>query len=190
MDLRTERGFSLTELLVSISLLFGVLAMSWGALSAVYAGREASDRQAMFAQEIAAPLNYLDEVLEQNMTIENPTAYSASLITDTNQDNVRERHIVSASADGKLRDQVWLTNASGVNTTLSADYLWSTNNANRGRTIALFRYYTAATTTSTAQEITVMSDVPSKARLVKITIVVEYNGRPFQDSRQSFLRNR
>lgn len=190
MRLRGDSGLSLAELLVSISLLFGVLAMSWGALSAVYAGREASDRQALFAQEIGAPLSHFEEIISQNTAIENPTAYSASFLTDVNNDNVRERHIVAAGADGTLRDQVWLINGAGVNTTLSANFLWSTNNANRTRTTALFRYYTSATTTSAAQEITVMSDVPGKARFVRVTIIADHQGKTVQDTRQAFLRNR
>lgn len=190
MRVTDDSGISLAELIISVSLLLMVLAISYTALEVVYGGAEATDRQASFAREIGAPLNYLEEVTVQNLRIENPTAYSATFLTDANNDDVRERHIVTASTDGKLQDQVWLTNASGGNTTLVNTYVWGTANANRAQSVALFRYYTSAEATAAAVEITNMADVPEDARNMAITIVTVHRGRYLQDTRQVLLRNR
>ncbi len=190
MRLSDDRGLSLAEFVVAISLLVIVLGISYGALQAVYKGAEVAERQATFARDIGIPLGYLEKVISQHTVIENPTAYSASFITDMNNDNVRERHIVSAGADGRLRDQVWLVNSSGANTSLFANYTWSHTNANQARAVPLFRYLTAETSATAAAEITNMANVPGSARNVIITVVSQHGGQSLRDSRRVLLRNR
>lgn len=190
MRLRDDSGLSLSELIVALVLLVAVLGISYGALEAVYKGAEVADRQATFARDVGVPLTYLEKVVSQVTVIENPTAYSASLITDMDNDNTRERHMVSAETDGRLRDRVWLVDAAGTNTSLYADYTWSRTNANRPLSTALFRYFSSDTSASAASEITVMTDVPAQARNVVVTVVSRHGGKTLQDSRRVYLRNR
>ncbi|TLM80337.1 MAG: prepilin-type N-terminal cleavage/methylation domain-containing protein [Actinobacteria bacterium] len=187
---RDDSGFTLTELIVALGLLLIVLGMAYLGLQVVYKSSQVSEIQSVQAREIGATLTFLEEIASQNLSIEAPTAYSVQFLTDRNNDDIRERHIISANADKTVVDQIWLVNNLGQNTTLRSTYTWSRNNANRALGVPLFHYYRSATTTSAAVEITNMADVPAKAGKLVIDMRVNYQGKALRDTREVMFRNR
>ena len=179
-----ENGFSLTELMVVVSLLGMILGISYGGLLAIYKAREVSDRQAAFAQEVAAPLTHMEKILTQTLVIENPGPYTVSVLTDRDNNNLVERHTIEAGPDGTLRHRTWQTNQARVNTSLIFDSTWSTHNANRAQSTPLVIYYD-----SDHQRITNMADVTEDATFIDIHVALDYGGRYFDDTRSSLLRN-
>lgn len=185
-----DRGFTLSELIVAMGLLLVVLTVAFAGFQVAARSARVSDVQSVMAREVAAPLTYLEEIGEQNLIIEAPTGYSVSLLTDRNNDNVKERHMISANLDGTLTDKVWLVNNLGQNVSLQQSFKWSTRNANRASSVPLFHYYTAATATSTPVEITNMAVVPQQARKMIVDVVVAYDGKQVRDMRDIWFRNR
>lgn len=182
--LTDDSAFSLTELLVVVALLGTILAISYGGLLAIYKAREVSDRQAAFAQEGAAPLTHMEKILTQTIKIENPGPYTVTVLTDRDNNNLVERHLIEAGADGTLRHRTWLTDSSQTNTALQFDATWSQNNANQAENTPLVIYYDVD-----HLPITNMGLVADEAAYIDIHVVVDYNGRIYDDTRSSLLRN-
>ncbi len=181
----SEAGFSLTELIVVMALLGVILAISYGGLQVVYSAHDVSNRQALFAREVGAPLLTFEEIISQAVSVENPGPYAITVLTDRDNDNVVERHTVQITTAGTVTHREWLTNDSRVNTTLVNEWLWSEHNANQSDAIPTFNYYAAD-----GSEITNMGVAASSAKTIEVTLLVEYEGRQFSNSRTVLLRNR
>ncbi|MDA3935493.1 MAG: prepilin-type N-terminal cleavage/methylation domain-containing protein [Actinomycetota bacterium] len=180
-----DDGFSLTELLVVLTLMGVLFAVSYGGILATYKGREVSDRQAYFASEISTPLSVSEKILTQAISIESPGDYTITVLTDRDNDNVVERHTFTADAQGRFTERVWLTDQFRNNTSLLDSNIWSTSNVNVAEGQELFYYYDSAD-----QRITNMASVPADARYVILNISVEYDEDIFGDSRTVLFRNR
>lgn len=195
-----DEGFSLTEFIVVLVLLGVILSISYGGLSVVLAGQETSERQAHFAREIGAPLGVMEKFLSQSTAIENsatgvnvpitsPGQYQISILTDRDHDDVVERHTYTAAADGTLIERVFLTDNQRQNVSQVSQHTWSDMNTNQATGVPLFRYFTVDSAGS-MQEITDLSLVSTTVNVVQVTVVSNYEGKEFSDSRQIFLRNR
>lgn len=181
----SDQGFSLTELIVVMALLGIILAISYGGLMVVYASHDVSDRQALFAREVGAPLLTFEEIISQAISVESPGPYSLTVLTDRDNDNVVERHTIQVTPAGTVTHREWLTNDSRVNTTLENEWLWSEHNANQSDVIPAFNYFDKDGT-----EITDMTLAANNMLTVEVTLLVEYDGRQFSNSRAVLLRNR
>ncbi|MDP2182439.1 MAG: prepilin-type N-terminal cleavage/methylation domain-containing protein [Actinomycetota bacterium] len=181
--LTDDRGFSLTELITVTVLLGVVLAISYGAMIAVYRGTDVSDRQATISREAAAPLGAMEEIISQAISVDTANAYTMTVLTDRDNNKVIERHIFTANADGTLTQVTWLTNASRVNTTRIGDVTWSRNNRNVARTQPLFYYWDG-------QKPRARTTDPAQVGYVDMNLVVEVDGREYRDTRSVLLRNR
>ncbi len=180
-----EHGFSLTELMVVVSLLGMILAISYGGLLAIYKAREVSDRQAAFAQEVAAPLTHMEKILTQTLVIENPGPYTVTVLTDRDNNNLVERHTIEARSDGTLRHRTWQTEPGpGEHVAPVRLPRGLQHNANQAQNTPLVIYYD-----SDHQRINNMADVAGEAAFIDIHVVVDYEGRYFDDTRSSLLRN-
>ena len=179
-----QRGFSLTELMIVVSLMGMILAISYSGLLVMYKAREVSDRQAAFAAEGAAPLTHMEKVLTQALVIEEPGPYTVTVLTDRDNNNLVERHVIEASSDGVMRHRTWQTDESRQNADLLFDSTWSTNNANQAQNTPLVVYFD-----SDHQRISDMSTVADEATFIDIHVVVDYDGRIYDDTRSSLLRN-
>lgn len=182
---RADEGFSLTELIIVMALLGVILAISYGGLQVVYRSHDVSERQAMFAREVGAPLLTFEEIIAQAVSVENPGPYSLTVLTDRDNNNVVERHVLQATTAGTLTHREWLTNTSRINTVLSNDRVWSTHNANQADVIPMFNYFDA-----NGAEITNMALAANAVRTVEVTVLVDYEGHQFSNSRTVHLRNR
>lgn len=187
--LRSDEGFSLSELVVVVGLLGLVLGAAWLSYGVAANGSRAADRESMTAREIAAPLLQCERLMIQQHNIltgnlegrlVNPTGYLIAFNTDTDHDGHIESTIIEATADGRL---VLSTAEAGEHALES--FAWSTMNRNVATSSPLFTFYNAE-----GQVINDYAAVSSDARSVKITIVTEYGGREYRDSRDVTFRNR
>ena len=181
---RNDEGFSLTELVVVVALLAFVIAAAYAALNAVQVSTAVSDRHATFAAEVGGPMLAIEEVLQQALTIESAGPYSITVTTDVDNNDLVERHIITAGTDGKLTHQAYNTNSLTQNTTARLNVVWSTNNVNRVDTVPLFYYYD-----ENLEPITDYGLVSTDAQSMDMIVVVKKDGRTFRSSRTVVLRN-
>lgn len=182
-----DSGYSLSELLVVIALMGFVLAVAYNLNFFVSKASAQNEREAWFGSEVRTPLMYIDKLLMQNTEIEGSvsTPYSISFFTDVNLDDVRERNIIK-SEGGVLTLTSW--NVNGLKQNVGAPIrssVLSRSNANEVRGEALFTYLDSLGT-----PITDSTKYGGTTRSIRTTIVVDYDGHIFSDSRQTFLRNR
>jgi len=189
--LRDDRGYSLTELLVVLVLMGMVLSTAYAMFQVTSNGSRQSDREAYLAQEIGAPLGIAERVLMQNSSLYNgyvstlgrtvtPGDYLVAFRTDQDSDGHWEMHIIEATSDGRLV----MTRREDVDSPTPSVYQWTDHNSNQTAGVPLFTYYDSydATITSAADY--------SSARRIKVTVVAEYDGSQFSDSRDILFRNR
>lgn len=186
--LRSDDGFTLSELVAALGLLGIILAATWAGFQASHNYSRLSDRQGWFAREVSAPLLQIERVLQQQYRIDSTypgvTAYRIKCETDADNDGNREVWEITATADHRLV----LSNAEirqdGSYERAQISYAWSTHNYNVQTSTPLFRFYDKA-----GNLITNMGDVPSKAIRAVVTVVTVYDGKQFSDSKTILFRN-
>jgi len=185
-DMRDD-GFTLTELVIVTALLAVILGVTYAGLNVVMAAQEVSDRQAIFANEVGAPLLGMEEVLQQAFAIESASAYAITVRTDSDNDNLVERHTIAASTAGVLTHQAWKTNGLMQNTTQWINTTWSTHNINAKVGVAepLFYYYDE-------DHVRILNPAANLEGIKTIDVIdiVEVDGRRFRGTRTIVLRNR
>ncbi|MBS3974912.1 MAG: prepilin-type N-terminal cleavage/methylation domain-containing protein [Actinobacteria bacterium] len=192
LQARKDDGFSLTELIVSLTLLGFVLALAYSISQVVSIGQRNADRQSLVAREITYPLTRISEILIQNHRIEvspAPTGMTLSVRTDQDLNDQQEQHnfrLVTEGGDTYIEQQVFLLNSSGVRVLpVQRVARWGTRVTNVDAGVPLFRYFDAS-----GAPIADMSRVPDAARSVEITIRSTVDGRVVQDSVRAAFRNR
>lgn len=187
--LRADDGFSLSELVVVVALLGGVLSVAFLGYSISATGSRTSDRASMTAMEVSAPLLEVERRVGQQHNIltgtlagrtVNPGGYLLAFYTNSDNDNHTETNIIEATTDGRL--VFWKSEAIESPTLTSFD--WSTDNVNRDALVPLFTYYDAS-----GAAITDTTAIAGDAASIKITIVTEHEGVRFTDSRTVYFRN-
>lgn len=182
-----DDGFTLTELIIVCALLAVIMAVTYGGLTAVQKAQEVSNRQSTFANEVGAPLLGIEEVLQQAFAIESAGTYSITVRTDSNNDNLVERHVITASTSGALTHQAWWTNSLMQNTTQWINTTWSTHNVNAAASVAepLFYYYDE-------NHVRILNTAGNleKIKTIDAVIIVDVDGKRFRGTRTIVLRNR
>jgi len=182
---KRQEGFSLTELLVVLTLMGVLFAASYGGILTTFKGREVSDRQAYFAREVSTPLLIAEKILSQAITIEDAGDYTLTVLTDRDNDKVMERHIFTVDAQGRFIEEIWMTDSTRDNTALLDRNVWSTNIVNVAKSQSLFYYYDGDLTR--IDDVSLVSD---EVKSVDVNIAVEYDGEVFRGTRTVFFRNR
>ena len=183
--LRADAGFTLTELVVVISLIGFVLAAAYGAQTVIARGVETSERQAFMSREVGAPLEYAERVLIQQWNIDKAapgvTPYRIKVQADMDNDDVTEEYVFEAKPDGTLV----IESREGTAPFRSA--VWSTNNRNVATGTPFLRFLR-----SDGSEIPIadFAQVYSDAYGVEVTIVTEHDGRELSSTRRITFRNR
>lgn len=183
---RSEEGFSIAELLVTVTVLFLVLASVYFIAGAVQASGRVTDRQTTLIRDVTTPLHEMDKVLSQNKAIENSGGFVSDAYTLTARTpvtpgtNVFYRHIFTATSDGKLTENVYRQVIGQTTQTLVRSSVLSTKNSNVSRGGAMFTYLGASGETTPA----------AQARSVIVNISVDTDGRNQSGQRQVFFRNR
>jgi len=181
MPLRRDEGYTLSELVAVIGLLGIILGVAYGGMRIAMTGTAFSDEQALVSEEIAAPLDLIDQVFTQSLGFD--VSYPGvqqnrvAVFTDQNADGVQERW--QFEVDGSRLIVTRGTAGSGT----AEQTVWSESNANIAQGVPLFRYY------GPNGEITNMSDVANDATYVKVTLMVSYRDSTRSDSRTVFIRN-
>lgn len=183
--LRSDSGFTLTELIVVLALMGFVLSVAWATFSVVNNGSEQSERESVFAREVGAPLDFAERVLTQQFAFDaaSPGAgpYRCAFFTDRDNDGHRERYVIEATAAGQLA----ISSSEEIDAPSPRTAVWSDENSNRSEGTPLFRYLNQDGT-----EITDMAQVYAYATSVDMTIVTQQGGRRLADTRRAFFRNR
>ena len=183
-----DRGFSLTELIVVLVLLGVVLSISYGAMLAVFNANDVAYKQAVFASEVSGPLHVIEKMVTQATVVEEAEEYSITFLTDRDRDNLVERHLIEALADGTLRHRTWLTDASRTNTSLAFDATWSENNVNQQEALPLVYYYGDLDDDGLVERLTGVFDVDD-VKYVDINVIIEWDEDLFDDTRSAWMRN-
>lgn len=182
---KRDDGFTLTELIVVITLITFVLAAAWATYSLVVRGRDTVDRQVWISREVGAPLEAAERVFIQQHLIDKTYAqlgpYSCACYTDQDDDGKTEYWVFAVTTDGRLI----MTNSEQVDQPTPRTTVWSTHNANRAKGVPLFQYIDGF-----GNPITDTTRIASDARSMRITVVAVREGETLQDSRYVLFRNR
>lgn len=189
---RKDDGFTLGELMVVLILLGFVLTAGYAALQLAFRSAENQRRDGFVTANLSEPLQLMDIVLSQNIAVDAASNdYLLSVITDSDADNLLERHVYQATADGRLIETVYSVNNSLVNTSTRRTTTWTratvnpvTRNVNVANASPLFSYYSRTATGSRENTAAV------KATEVGVNLVVRYDTRDFNDTRLILFRNR
>ena len=187
----SDRGFTFAEMSVVLALLGILLSITFTGMKVVFDGRAASDRAAWVAREIGSPLQQMEETLTQHLVLEQATPYAVTALVDrprhvgsTVEFDHLERHVISATTDGRIVEQIWATNEMRQNTSLIRSVIWSIHNSNQAQGSPLFVFRDGAGVPIPA------SSATTAARRVDVRVVMTYDGRSFEGSRTVFFRNR
>ncbi|MCE5204368.1 MAG: prepilin-type N-terminal cleavage/methylation domain-containing protein [Actinomycetia bacterium] len=187
-SLKEDRGFTLSELLAALGLLGIVLGVTYGGFQVSHSYSRLSDRQAWMAREVAAPLQQMEKVLQQQYRIDSDypgvTAYHLEVETDADNDDNREVWEFTATSDHRLLMSNAEVRQDGTYERAPSTYAWSESNYNMQTGTPLFIFYDKA-----GAQITNLGDVPSQAAKVVVTVVTMYDGHQFSDSRTILFRN-
>ena len=189
-----ESGFTLTEMLVVMSLLSIVLGAAYMFIYAARAGQSNSDKEATLSRAVTLPLQSMERILIQNSAIApspTPTGYKVTVLTDQDANNVLEQRTFEAVQDpatgmGYIKLTTYLTDASGarVGAALQDGYL-ARDNANIADGVPLFLYYA-----SDGTQITDPGAVSMQARSVVVQIRAVVAGRSETHADKITFRNR
>jgi prepilin-type N-terminal cleavage/methylation domain-containing protein len=185
IDLRNDKGFTLPELLVGMTLMVLLIGIIFFAVQTIEVSGKTTQRQAIVAREISTPLHAMDKVLCQNkailnsgsdvsdaytLTVRSPVAYGTKDFT---------RHIYTVTTDGKLMETVYRHTLNATGATLLRTKVWSDSNVNRSKGPA-FVYLGSDGLPTT----------PQTAASVTVELWASNDGQVFSGKRHVYFRNR
>ncbi len=190
--IRDDRGFTLTELLVVISLLSMVLVVAYSAMQLTLRSAEIQKRDSFISTSVTQPIQIMDVIISQNLSIDAGSGdYLLSVLTDQDANNAKERHVFQATNDGRLVETVYAVGANDVNTSVRRSTVWQrvladppTRNANVLKGTPLFSYY------KTDENGVLAPSTPAEATECVVRIEAKYDARDYYDQRRVFFRNR
>lgn len=186
MNFRDDSGMTLAELMVVLLLMGFVMAAVYMGLQFTTGARNTAEQQAAFASSITAPMDSMDNAFSQSLranagTTIDPYSVTLQMPSAYRQDGVTVYRTFVANTDGSLWEYDRLNSSSAQP---YRSFRWSTTNHNRSdptSTTALFQYYVGQSTQATTL---------AGAESVVITVVSQYNGKTFTDSRRVYFRNK
>lgn len=162
-----------------------ILSIAYSLFQLTRMGSAVSNREAWTSREIAAPLEFAERVLSQQIRFDHESPgiseWRCAFYTQRGGGGDQQRYVIEVPADPDDHRLLVTVDHGGGG---AVPEEWSAANHNRAAGQKLFEYLDAD-----GQPIDSMADV-SKARAVVVTIVAEHEGRRFSDSRTVFFRNR
>ena len=181
MRFADDSGFTLTELLVVLTLLGVLLAVIFGAVQVVQQGNGIVSAQSQFAQDLSSPLQTMDKLFSQNKRIVSGSQYSATIDMPYDQNlGISKRYVFAADSQGRLIETIQNVSGSGTTVTTLKSFPMSTHNSNIGQSLPLFQYLDGSGNTTTT----------AGARSVLIQISSTSDRRTMSTKRQVYFRNR
>lgn len=191
-QLKSDEGFTLTELIVVILLLGFILAAGWAMFNLAAKGTDQASQDAWLSREIGAPLEYAERIYMQQLDIRFTDTANVShdprwwckATTDRDHDDLIETYIFEVTSDGRLL----VTSSEASDSPTPRTVSWSTNNRNRqsGALMPLFRYYNSEGQDISGQPV---DQIEQYASSMLITIVANHDGERVMDSRRVYFRN-
>lgn len=185
---RRDEGFSLSELLVVLALLGLVLSGAWALFYLTDKGVTQTTQQAWISREIGQPL----ERVERSFSQQSPPMlemgqYYCKIRTDADRDNFYEVRRYEATTDGKLVEAYYEEN--GISSYVYTPEIRKISdfNSNRATSTPLFTYLDADGDDISG---TGWVNVQQYTTSVIVTVVTEYDGKQYSDSRQVYFRNK
>lgn len=190
--LKSDEGFTLTELIVVVLLMGFVLAAGWAMFNLAVKGSDQASEDAWLSREIGAPLEYAERIYMQQLDIRFKDAANipqdprwwCRTTTDRDHDDLLETYIFQVTTDGRLL----VTSSEASDSPTPRTSTWSSKNMNRSASspTPFFRYFNAE-----GQDISGQSadQIEQYAASMLITIVADYEGQRVVDSRRVYFRN-
>jgi prepilin-type N-terminal cleavage/methylation domain-containing protein len=183
--LRSDTGFSLTELLVVLGIMGVVLAGAYSLSLLTNRTADVSAAQAAFASEIGNPLELGEKYLQQNSGLEEWDDYRLVCFTDADLNGYSERVILEAHDDGQLTLDVWNTDLERHNTNQQIHYVMSEHNSNVAEGVPLFTYLDGD-----GVEVDSYDSRASDTRNIRMEVLLDMDEWDFRDDRVIHFRNR
>lgn len=190
--LKSDEGFTLTELIVVILLMGFILAAGWAMFTLAVKGTDQASEDAWLSREIGAPLEYAERIYMQQLDIRFKDSANVShdprwwckATTDRDHDDLIETYIFEVTTDGRLL----VTSSEASDSPTPTMTTWSSNNRNRatGSLTPLFRYYDSAGEDISGRSV---DHIEQYAASMLITVVADYEGERVVDSRRVYFRN-
>lgn len=187
--LKSDAGFSLSEIIIVVGLLPVVLAGAWGALTYTTTSNTVSTAQGNAAHDFSDPMEQMSAILMQNTSLATAGSNRIDVWTDRNMDGAPELYAFYVTADNRLVNERWDYN-SARNAVLShSSWDMSLTNYNIASGTSLFAYYDKTGAIIPAAEVSARA--PSNATRVRATLILDMGqGRTASDVRDILFRNR
>lgn len=181
--LQDDRGFTVTELVVSLSVFVVVMAVAGQLLFTAAQANSVAITHTAYTERVTEPLDAMARNLMQATMLESGDAYAVTFIINPDLDETKQRVALDLSTpEGRIA--IWQTDGRMLNTDTVIDAPLSRGLENAEAGIPAFRYYDTAGT-----EITDYEAVPSRAKTVEVTIHLTVGGEPVTKTEHIYLRN-
>lgn len=200
--MRKEDGFTLVELMVSMSVMLLILAAVVAFNAAANKGSDVLERQSQFAKDVSSPMHVMDKAISQNVKIlssftdpnTNITYTTTNLQSNTlvvrgpiNPDTRKYKiQVFSAHSDRRLTENRFTVDSVSGTVARGVETVWSESVANVPESVPLFQIRDAsnvATVTAAASNVVIKIVTSNTSRNIG-------NTDDLESERVVYFRNR
>lgn len=161
--LHSDRGFSLTELTIGMTLGLVVLGIVFTILQAGTNGARLVNEDARATRDASRAMMTMSKFIREMERMEtSPVEYSLTYLADRDDDGALERVNYALGGDRRLRETVTEMGSGVTRTTVMAE-----NVRNLGLGVPVFQYYSSLNTTVPVDQ------RRTKTKLVRLTVITD-----------------